>query len=230
MPFLGVVITEDGIRPNKEKTKAIMDIEPPTTLKQLRSVLGIFAYYRKFIPGFSERARPLYELTKKGAGKQFKMTAEAIDAFNGLKVVITSEPIMLHYPDLDQPFEIHTDASGQGIGAILTQRIICLAVVWSVELFRKYIRNRKTTILTDCAALQWLSTRTEGSRVMRWMMRLQEFQLEIRHRRGKKNGNADSLSRAPLSGDQPYKDEALRSFMRTCNTHSRVQRARRNRL
>ena len=222
MPFLGVVITEEGIIPNKEKTKAIEDIKPPTTLKQLRSVLGIFAYYRRFIPRFSEIAKPLYDLTRKRTGKAFEFTEEAQESFDFLKRAITSEPIVLHYPDWERPFEIHTDASGKGLGAVLTQRIDstekvimyasrslteierkyqtyeqeCLAVVWAVELFRKYIRNRQTTILTDCAALQWLATRTEGSRVMRWMMRLQEFQLQAITRLVKV---ADNLRRdAPL--------------------------------
>src|SRR5437879_5333816 len=48
----------------------------------------------------------------------------------------------------------------------------CLAVVWAVELFRDYIRNHRTVVRTDCYALQWLKTREEGSRVMRWIMRL----------------------------------------------------------
>ena len=55
----------------------------------------------------------------------------------------------------------------------------CLAVVWAAELFKKYIRNTKTKVLTDCAALQWLKTHTAGARVMRWIMRLQKFDLDI---------------------------------------------------
>ena len=65
MPFLGIVITEEGITPNPEKVKAVKDLQPPQTLKQLRRTLGIFAYYRKFIPNFSKIAAPLYEQTKK---------------------------------------------------------------------------------------------------------------------------------------------------------------------
>src|ERR1700760_1122534 len=67
IPFLGVVLQESGMIPNKEKTKAISQLEPPTTIGQLRRVLGIFAYYRKFIAKFSEIAAPLYALTGEGA-------------------------------------------------------------------------------------------------------------------------------------------------------------------
>jgi hypothetical protein len=65
MPFLGVVITRDGMVPDKEKTAAIDKLGYPKTLKELRSVLGMFAYYRRFIAKFSEIAAPLYEQTKK---------------------------------------------------------------------------------------------------------------------------------------------------------------------
>ena len=65
MPLLGIVIAENGMTPNPEKVKAVKELKPPKTLKQLRSTLGIFAYYRKFIPNFSKIAAPLYEQTKK---------------------------------------------------------------------------------------------------------------------------------------------------------------------
>src|SRR6185437_15835041 len=254
MPFLGVIITKEGIQPNPEK-KAITELQYPKTLKQLRSMLGIFAYYRRFIPRFSEIARPLYEQTKKNV--QNKRTSQGIvlsqqskDAFDNLKQVITSEPIVLHYPDWTQAFEIHCDASKEAVAAILTQRIDgaervimyaskslssieqryqtyeqeCLAVVWAVELFRKYIRNSKTVVLTDCHALQWLKTRTEGSRVMRWIMRLQEFDLDIRHRKGKHSGNVDGLTRDPALGETPYREDPVEKLYDTAMVTTRKQK------
>jgi reverse transcriptase-like protein len=64
-----------------------------------------------------------------------------------------------------------------------------------VELFRKYIRNKRTVVLTDCSALQWLKTRDEGARVMRWVVRLGEFDLDIQHRKGRKSSDVDGLTR-----------------------------------
>ena len=152
--------------PNPEKVKAVKELQPPKTLKQLRSTLGIFAYYRKFIPKFSKIAAPLYEQTKKyvqnkrdRAGR-IELSEESIKAFEQLKEAITTEPIILHYPDWDKSFEIHTDASQEAVAAILCQRIDgkervimyaskalaanekkyqiyeqeCLAVVWAAEL------------------------------------------------------------------------------------------------
>jgi hypothetical protein len=108
MPFLGVIITEKGVEPNPEKTQAITKLEYPKTLKQLRRVLGIFAYYRKFIPHFSEKAAPLYAQTKKfvqnkRVGSAIILTDESKKAFDELKRAITSEPIVLHYPDWINP-------------------------------------------------------------------------------------------------------------------------------
>ncbi len=91
MPFLGIVITEDGMMPNPEKVKAVKELQPPKTLKQLRSTLGIFAYYRKFIPKFSKIAAPLYEPTKKFVQKKrdrsgrIELTEESVKAFEHLK-------------------------------------------------------------------------------------------------------------------------------------------------
>ena len=232
MPFLGVIITEHGMVPNPEKTKAIRLLQPAKTLAQLRRHLGMFAYYRKFIYQFSKIAQPLYDMTKKPHLKKkgtLKFSPEALASFEQLKEAICSEPI-IHYPDWDQPFEIHTDASGEALAAILTQkldgieRVImyaskslndvekkyqayeqeCLAVVWAAELFRKYIRNSKTIVRTDCAALQWLHSRKVGARVMRWVLRLQEFDLDIRHRKGKDAVNVDPLSREMTLGEDPY--------------------------
>ena len=103
MPFLGIIITPDGMIPNPEKIKAITALEYPKTIKQLRRVLGMFAYYRRFIPKFSEKAAPLYAQTKKNCqnkrnARGIILTNESKRAFEELKLAITSEPIILHYP------------------------------------------------------------------------------------------------------------------------------------
>ena len=169
-----VIINKNGVEPNPEKTAAIDRLEYPRTLKQLRSVLGMFAYYRKFIARFSEVARPLYEQTKKHVNNP--RSAKGIvhrRLKEGLRLFEEGYNFRTHHVKL----EIHTDASKEGVAAILCQRdkdkkerVLmyasktlndvekryhtyeqeALAVVWAVELFRKYIRNRRTTVLTDC--------------------------------------------------------------------------------
>jgi hypothetical protein len=237
MPFLGVIITGDGMIPNPEKTAAIDKLNYPRTLNELRSVLGMFAYYRRFIAKFSEIAAPMYEQTKKSIrnpknAKGIILTKESKIAFNYLKNAITVEPVMLHYPNWEVPFEIHTDASTKAIAAILIQRIDgqervlmyasktllpaeqkyhiyeqeALAVVWAAEVFQKYIRNRRTIVRTDCSALQWLKTRNEGARVMRWVIKLGEYDLDIQHRKGKNSANVDGITRMPPPPNNTYGD------------------------
>ena len=244
MPFLGVVITEAGIIPNPEKTAAIEKLQYPTTLKELRSVLGMFAYYRRFIAGFSEIAGPLYEQTKKNVknardSKGIILSEASKTAFDTLKKAITSEPVMLHYPHWDVPFEIHTDASKTAVAAILCQKIDgrervimyasktlleaekkyhiyeqeALAVVWAAEVFSKYIRNGRTIVRTDCSALQWLKSRNEGARVMRWMVKLSEFDLDIQHRKGRKSANVDGITRTPPPSNDTYGQNTFRMLV-----------------
>ena len=241
IPFLGVVLRETGIIPNKEKTKAINDIPGPATIGQLRRTMGMFAYYRKFIKDFSKIAAPLYRhagkgvQNKKGKNKEILLEDDARKAFQILKKAITESPVMLMFPDWEKPFEIHCDASTQALGAILIQviekqeRVVmyasrtlnptekkyqvyeleCLAVVWGVEVFKKYIRNTRTVIRTDCSALQWLKTREHGARVMRWVMRLQEFDLDIQYRKGMNSNNVDGLTRGCKPPLRPYKEDMV---------------------
>ena len=234
MPFLGVVITREGMIPDKEKTAAIEKIQYPQNLKELRSILGMFAYYRRFIPKFSEIAAPLFVQTRKSVknprnSKGIILSDESKAAFDFLKKAITKEPIMLHYPVWDAPFEIHTDASGKAVAAILCQNIEgkervlmyasktlspaeekyhiyekeALAVVWAAEVFRKYIRNNRTVVRTDCQALQWLKSRSEG-RMVRWVVKLAEFDLDIQHRKGKNSANVDGITRTPPPENNTY--------------------------
>ena len=64
-------------------------------------------------------------------------------------------------------------------------------------------------MLTDCAALQWLKSRKIGARVARWILRLQEFDLDIRHRKGTDSANVDGLTREPVLGENPYGEEQV---------------------
>ena len=80
----------------------------------------------------------------------------------------------------------------------------CLAVVWAVELFRKYIQNRRTVVRTDCKALQWLKSRQEGTRVLRWVLRLQEYDLDIQYRKSEHSGDVDGMTRNCPQSVDPY--------------------------
>ncbi|XP_061361978.1 uncharacterized protein LOC133305749 [Gastrolobium bilobum] len=115
--YLGHIVGAQGVRPNTEKIQAIMDWQSPTTLKQLRGFLGLAGYYRKFVRDFSQIAAPLTALLRKDA---FGWDDTAKRAMWELKGALSNPPI-LALPDFTKKFVLTTDASGVGIGAVLSQ-------------------------------------------------------------------------------------------------------------
>ena len=129
--YVGHIVSEKGIEPDPEKIEKVIKWPVPTTPEAVRQFLGFVGYYRKFIKDFSKIARPLNNLmpipTKKGKRKSktqattWKWGPEEQTAFETLKDKLSNPP-KLGYPDHKKPFEIHTDASGKGLGAVLYQQ------------------------------------------------------------------------------------------------------------
>jgi hypothetical protein len=218
--FLGHEIGIEGIKPNAKKIEAITKIAEPTTVTEVRSFLGLCSYYRKFVKGFAKIARPLNNLIK--LDTPFIWTEEQQEAFEKLKEILTQTPILAH-PNFEKDFILITDASADGLGAILAQKneddkevviayasrstnnnernypitdLECLAIVWGIQHFHKFLINTKFKVITDHAALKGLMNDKEPKgRRARWIMNLQQYDFEVVHRSGKLNTNADALSR-----------------------------------
>ncbi|XP_046393726.1 uncharacterized protein LOC124161448 [Ischnura elegans] len=217
--YLGHVISEEGVKPDPGKVEMIHKFPRPKNTKQLQSFLGLAGYYRRFIHNFSQIARPLHELLKKNA--EFEWKGEQEEAFQNLKEILMTEPI-LQYPDFSRPFLLTTDASNKALGAILSQgtpgkdlpiayasRALnkaeknystiekeLLAIVWGTQYFRPYLYGRKFTIITDHKPLTWIfNVKDPSSRLMRWRIKMEEYDYEIIYKKGKLNSNADALSR-----------------------------------
>ncbi|WKA03465.1 hypothetical protein VitviT2T_021572 [Vitis vinifera] len=114
--YLGYVVTPQSVKVDQGKIKAMLNWPRPTNVSDLRGFLGLIGYYRKFVRNYGIIARPLTNLLKNG---QFRWTEEAKDAFKALKQTMTSTPT-LTMPNFNEPFVIESDASGAGIGAVLT--------------------------------------------------------------------------------------------------------------
>ncbi|KAJ9548124.1 hypothetical protein OSB04_020667 [Centaurea solstitialis] len=223
---LGHKISKDGLEVDKAKIDTISKLPPPTNIKGVRSFLGHAGFYRRFIQDFSKISRPLTKLLEKDA--PFIFDEKCISAFETLKRHLTNAPIMVP-PDWDQPFEIMCDASDYAVGAVLGQRKnnhfqpICyasrtlndaqenytttekelLAVVFAIEKFRSYLVLSKIIVYTDHSALKYLFAKSDAKpRLIRWILLLQEFDIEIRDKRGAENLVADHLSRL----ENPYMD------------------------
>ncbi|UYV66979.1 K02A2.6-like, partial [Cordylochernes scorpioides] len=116
--YLGHVISRQGIQTDPDRTETVRQWPVPRDVHQLRSFLGLCSYYRRFVPGFSNIARPLHRLTE--SGRPFSWTIDCERAMDKLKQALSSPP-MLAYPDPGEPFILDTDASNTGIGAVLSQ-------------------------------------------------------------------------------------------------------------
>ena len=219
--YLGHVVSAKGVHTDPDKIKAVSLLAEPQNVEQVRSFLGLAGYYRKFIPKFAMLAAPLVSLTKKGT--KFHWSKEHSESFLVLKDLLCQAPV-LAYPRFDHPFVLQTDASDLGLGAVLTQidadgneRVIsyasrpltdrekgysatekeALAVVFATDYYRVYLLGKHFTLITDHSALRWLHSVEPKGRIARWVMDLQEYTFDVRHRPGTANQNADALSRLP---------------------------------
>ncbi|MCG8096943.1 MAG: DDE-type integrase/transposase/recombinase [Candidatus Thiodiazotropha endolucinida] len=222
---LGHSVAAQSVRPQEDKIQAIKDAPQPSTKRQIKSFLGLAGFYRRFIPNFSSIASPLTDLTKKSRPNKITDWQDHHEkAFQTLKNRLTSSPI-LRLPIFHDgtPFILRTDASDVGIGAVLLQEFEgegrlpiayaskkllpreknysviekeCLAIIWGVEKFRKYLYGVEFLLETDHKPLSYMQTaKVLNPRIMRWAMKLQPYRFRIIAIRGQENLGADYLSR-----------------------------------
>jgi len=241
---LGHVVSNRGIEVDKAKIEVIENLHPPKTVREVRSFLGHAGFYRRFIKDFSKITKPLTGLLMKDA--EFIFNEQCLESFQQLKQALITAPIM-QPPDWSQPFEIMCDASDYAVGAVLGQRKDkklhaiyyasrtldeaqinyatiekeLLAIVFAIDKFRSYLVGSKIIIYTDHAAIRYLLSKKDAkSRLIRWILLLQEFDMEIRDKKGTENVVADHLSRiqdgqleeVPINDCFPY--ERLVSFVK----------------
>ena len=233
---LGHKISATGLEVDQSKVSIIKTLAPPTTVKGIISFLGHARFYRRFIKDFSKIARPLCRLLEKDTRFNFDDSCKA--AFEEIKIKLVQAPIMAA-PEWDQGFEIICDASAFAMGAVLGQRKEkifrtiyfasrtfneaqenystteneMLAVVCACEKFRQYILGSHVIIHTDHAAIKYLMSKKEAKpRLIRWVLLLQEFDLEIKDKKGCDNVIADHLSRVERSTAEEEKITLTENF------------------
>jgi hypothetical protein len=118
VPFLGHVVSPEGIVMDLDKVKEVMEWKPPTTVFEVRSFLGLAGYYRWFIPNFSKITKPITGLLTKG--NKYLWSEACDEAFKHLKRLLTTS-LVLAQPDTTKPFDVYCDASGTGLGGVLMQ-------------------------------------------------------------------------------------------------------------
>ena len=118
IPFFGHVVSDHSVSTDPKKIEAVRTWPSPQTAKDVKSFLGLCSYYRRFVCGFADIARPLYRLTD--GQREFRLTSECEDVFRRLKTLLTTAPI-LAFPTVDGLFILDTDASNTGLGTVLSQ-------------------------------------------------------------------------------------------------------------
>ncbi|GKB49059.1 gag-pol polyprotein, partial [Tanacetum coccineum] len=212
--FLGYLVSAQGIQVDERKVQAIRDWPVPQSIQQVRSFHGLASFYRRFVKNFSTLVAPMTEITKL---KQFVWNPQAQAAFEELKNQLSSAPL-LALPCFEEVFEVECDASGVGIGAVLSQlgRPIAYfseklndakqrystydkefyAIVRALDHWQHYLISKEFILHSDHEALKYIQGQHKlRPRHAKWVEYLQAFTFTIKHRSGKLNKGADALSR-----------------------------------
>ena len=213
--YLGHIVNAQGIRPDPKKVEAVQSWPIPQNVHDVRSFLGLVNYFRKFIDHYSEIAVPLTNLTKKASG--WNWTGRCQDAFETLKTRLTKAPLLCT-PNEALPYEVVTDASDLGLGAVLLQEghpvafesrklnsaemnytvteKEMLGVIHALRVWRCYLEGAEFTVYTDHVSNTFFQTQPNLSRRQaRWSEFLQRFGVfRWEYRKGTRNV-ADALSR-----------------------------------
>jgi hypothetical protein len=215
--YLGHIVEAGQLRPNPSRIAVLRTIKPPRSVKELRSVLGCFGYYREYIPKFSEYAAPLCDLLKKGSIFAWRPEfIETLEYFTDQLATVTLANALE-----TEEFLLETDASEVAVGAVLSCRTKAgnwrpvefgsrtlseverrwpahereaYAIVWALDKFDHFLRGRTFIVYTDNKSLVFLDKAKRG-KLARWAARMAEYSLEIYHKEGKRMQHIDFLSR-----------------------------------
>jgi cleavage and polyadenylation specificity factor subunit 1 len=218
--FLGHIFDQNGVRLSDARVQGIRDLPEPTSVKAVRSFIGMVNYFRDFIPGLSSHLIPLFELTKKKwAQTAFQLTETPRFAFNNIKNLLLNSATLVIMNEED-PLILYTDASTKAVGGVLMQvqggiekpcifvshvlstqatrwgimELELYALVYCVKQLTPYLLGRRFMVKTDHKNLLYLSNSTIP-KLVRWRVLLSEFDFVISHISGESNVVADGLTR-----------------------------------
>ncbi|HLX55158.1 MAG TPA: RNase H-like domain-containing protein, partial [Aquella sp.] len=218
--FLGLELGKGSSTIAERNVKVVKDMKPPMNRKMLKSHLGFFSFYRRYIKSFSKRTQSMRDLAN--SEDRFNFDEKCLQEFEDMKQCLISKPILVHY-NSKYPVILKTDASLRSLGAILShvidgkefpiayasrvllknerkwgiQDLEAYCVIWALEYFKFWLINHSDlTVVTDNHNLCFLQKKADKSgRYGRWLLRLNQFQAKLIHRKGENHGDVDCLSR-----------------------------------
>ena len=227
LPYLGFVITQEGIKPDPKNIEKILKA-PVTERQGVQTLIGCTIFYRRWVKWYRQLTSPLYEALKGDFSKRDKaLVQKCIDT---IKEKLTTEPILRH-ADFTKPFILKTDASGQGFGAVLMQKatngmphVIAYAstglsisqkklkgpqleaagACWAMNYFRQYLIGSHFTLQVDQEVMKYIKSRSEPhGTIAPFAIESQEFEYTVEHVKGKAHQLPDFLSRSGAIGCEP---------------------------
>nr|GEW92639.1 DNA-directed DNA polymerase [Tanacetum cinerariifolium] len=203
--ILGHIVSAKGLKVDKAKTYVIKSLPYPKNVREVCSFLGHAGFYRRFIKDFSKTNQPLCKLLQKDVAFEFDDDCKV--SFDKLKELLTSSPI-IQPPDWNLPLEIMSDASNYAIGVVLGQRVGKSAhVIYYASRTLDSAQCNYTTTEKELLLYTYLKKEAKP-RLIRWILILQEFNLEIRDKKGFENLVADHLNRVMVKEESlSWKDE-----------------------
>ena len=231
MNLLGYNFRPDGLRPQEDRIKAVVEAKVAKTKTGILRFLGLVRYYQRFVPHLSELSQPLTSLLRKDRSIK-EWGPEQDSAVAKIKEVFASADVLTHFKEGRQTV-LMTDASHYAMGAVLSQIVDeegtekpicflsktfdrhqinytvtekeCLAVVWATESLRTLLQGQTFILETDHDALRYLiQSKDAVGRLARWAMKLQQFDMVVKYRKGEENGAADYVSRLHQLPDGTY--------------------------
>jgi transposase InsO family protein len=221
--YLGLIISHGQAEMDPVKIAGVAEWPTPGSKKEVQSFLGFTNFYRRFIQGFSDLARPLFDLTRNNSDWHWKEAERS--AFEAIRKRVVSAPILM-FPDDSRPFRVEADSSDFATGAVLSQQSPSdnmwhpvayyskslnavernyeihdkemLAIIRALEDWRHFLEGarHKFEIWTDHKNLEYfMSAKKLNRRQARWSLYLSRFNFDMHHRPGRSMGKSDALSR-----------------------------------
>ena len=239
--FLGHEVSADGMKPGNLNLKGIAEMAPPANYTEVRRFLGMTGFFLRFIKNYARIVKPLNDILEGEASKlkseAVTLPPDALDALDKLKMCCMMAPV-LAFADFEKEFQLETDASSEGLGAVLSQKqpdgkwhpvafgsrelkggevkyhsfkLEFLALKWAItEQFWEHLQYRPFTVLTDNNPLTYiLTTPNLNALGHRWVAALAGYNMAIKYLKGSDNKVADVLSQIEARLDPDAVTELL---------------------